>query len=176
MLFGILTGLVSYFSVKKRKFRKIVEGEPILVIQNGKILENNLRKVRYSTDELNLLLRDKGVFSPEDVEYGLLEINGKLSIMKKTDKKTVTCGDLGILKNADTLSTEVIIGGQIIYENLRERKLSGKDLMRMLKPFGIRRISEVHYATLDENNKIYIDKYDDKINPKIDISENNDNV
>ncbi|WP_130806206.1 DUF421 domain-containing protein [Senegalia massiliensis] len=176
LLFGVLTGLVSYISLKKRQFRKVIEGEPIIVIQEGQILENNLKRARYSIDELNLLLRDKDVFSIEDVEYGLLEINGKLNIIKKSDKETVTREDLGILSSTDSLFTEVIIGGQIIYENLRERKMTGKDLMKMIKPFGINRIDEIYYSAIDENNKIYIDKYDDKIKSQIDISEDNKKI
>jgi len=176
LLFGVLTGVVSYISLKKRQFRKVIEGEPIIVIQEGKILENNLKRARYSIDELNLLLRDKDVFSIEDVEYGLLEINGKLNVIKKSDKETVTREDLGILSSTDSLFTEVIIGGQIIYENLRERKMTGKDLMEMIKPFGVNRIDEIYYSAIDENNKIYIDKYDDKIKSQIDISENNKKI
>ncbi|NBI07661.1 DUF421 domain-containing protein [Senegalia massiliensis] len=176
LLFGVLTGLVSYISLKKRQFRKVIEGEPIIVIQEGQILENNLKRARYSIDELNLLLRDKDVFSIEDVEFGLLEINGKLNVIKKSDKKTATREDLGISNSKDSLFTEIIIGGQIIYENLRERKMTGKDLMKMIKPFGINRIDEIYYSAIDENNKIYIDKYDDKIESQIDISENNRKV
>lgn len=176
LLFGVLTGLVSYISLKKREFRKVVEGEPVLVIQDGKILENNLKKVRYSIDELSLLLRDKDVFKPEDVKYGLLEINGKLNVIKKAEKRSVTCEDLGISSNSESIPTEVIIGGQIIYENLRERKLTGKDLMNMLKPFKVNRIDEIYYSTIDENNNIYVDKYDDKVKSRIDISEDNRNI
>ncbi|WP_026895522.1 DUF421 domain-containing protein [Clostridiisalibacter paucivorans] len=176
LLFGVLTGLVSYISLKKREFRKVVEGEPVLVIQDGKILENNLKKVRYSIDELSLLLRDKDVFNPEYVKYGLLEINGKLNVIKKAEKRSVTCEDLGISSNSESIPTEVIIGGQIIYENLRERKLTGKDLMNMLKPFKVNRIDEIYYSTIDENNNIYVDKYDDKIKYQIDISEDNRNI
>ena len=66
ILFGILTGVVSYISLKKRSFRKVVEGEPIIVIQDGKILEKNLKRIRYSTDELETLLREKDVLIKEN--------------------------------------------------------------------------------------------------------------
>ncbi|MTI47614.1 MAG: DUF421 domain-containing protein [Firmicutes bacterium] len=173
LLFGVLTGFVSYLSLKRRSFSKVIEGEPILVIQNGKILEKNLKRTRYSIDELNLLLRDKDIFSPEDVDYALLEINGKVSVMKKTAKRNVTIEDLGLNGGTQSLPTEIVIGGQVIYENLRKRKLSGKDLIDLLKPFGINRINEVSYATIDKNSKIYVDKYEDNLPSNIDLSENN---
>ncbi len=176
LLFGVLTGIVSYISLKKRSFRKVVEGEPLVVIQNGKILENNLKRIRCSSDELNLLLRNKDVFSPSDVEYALLEINGSISIIKKQDKRSVTTGDLGITNKSESLQTEIIIGGQIIYENLREKNITGKELLNMLRQSDVKRIDEVSFASIDEDNKLYVDKYDDKLVNPLDISEDNNNV
>lgn len=175
ILFGMLTGLLSYISIKKRSFQKVVEGEPVLVIQNGKILEKNLKKIQYSIDELTVLLRNKDVFNIEDVKYGLLEIDGDLSIMKETLKKDVKIDDLNNSNNEETLQTEIIIGGQIIYENLKKKNLTGKSLIKMLSSQGINDMQTVFYAALDENNKLYIDKYKDNLN-KIDMSENNENV
>lgn len=176
LLFGLLTGIVSYACLKKRTFRKVVQGEPVIVIQDGKVFENNLKRIRYSLDELNVLLRNRGVFSLSDVKYALIEINGNISIIKKQDKMNVTTGDLGIVGKDESLETEIIIGGQIIYENLREKNIPGKELLNMLKPFGIKRIDEVSFASIDQNNKIYVDKYDDDIDKPLDISENNDNI
>lgn len=176
ILFGILTGLVSYVSLKKRDFRKVVEGEPILVVQNGKILEDKLKRVRYSIDEINLLLRQNGCFTPNDVEYGLLEVSGELSIIKRPDKRAVTLEDLNLKGETESIPTELIIGGQILYENLNKRKLTGKDLMKKLKEKNIKRINEVMYATIDIDENLYVDKYDDEIRNSIDMSEDNDNV
>lgn len=176
ILFGLLTGVISYISLKKRNFRKLVSGEPIIVVQNGKLLENNLKRARYSIDEFNELLRQKDCFSPDEVEYGILETNGDLSIIKRQDKRNVTLGDLGIISSNEDLPTELIIGGQIIYENLRKRKLSGKDLLDNLKMFSVSKIEEVMYATVDKTGKFYVDKYDDNINIPIDVSENNKKI
>jgi uncharacterized membrane protein YcaP (DUF421 family) len=176
ILFGILTWAISFISLKSRSFRKVVEGEPVLVIQEGKILEKNLKRVRYNIDELNVLLRQNDCLSPEDIEYGLLEANGKLSIFKKSHKRTVTLGDLNLKCEEESIPTEIIIGGQIIYENLRKRKLSGKDLIDKLKSYGVKRIEEVMYGTIDENGKMYVDKYEDKLEKNIDFSENNKGV
>ncbi len=176
ILFGILTGLVSITVLKSRSFRKVIEGEPILVVQNGKILENNLKRARYNIDEFNVLLRQNNCLSPEDIDYGILESNGQLSVFKKNDKKTVTLGDLNITSKIETIPTEIVIGGQIIYENLRKRKLTGKDLINRLKAYGVKRIEEVMYVTIDQDGKMYVDKYDDKLHTNIDFSENNKDV
>lgn len=176
ILFGLLTGLVSIVSLKKRSIRKIIDGEPIVVIEKGKILEKNLKRARYSMDEFNELLRQKDCFSPDEVEYALLEINGDLSIIKRQDKRNVTLGDLSLIGSVDSVPTEIIIGGHIIYENLKKRKLSGRDLLNNLKMYGVSRIEDVVYATVDINGKFYVDKYDDHLNNPLDMSEDNSRV
>lgn len=173
ILFGALTGIISLISLKYRSFRKVIEGEPIVIIQNGKILENSMKRARYHIDEINVLLRQKECSSPEEVEYGILETNGQLSIFKRPDKKAATLGDLNIAGSPDTIPTELIIGGQIIYENLKKRNLTGKDLINKLKMFGVNKVEEVVYATIDQNGKVYVDKYEDNMPNALDTSENN---
>ncbi|CAH2214226.1 YetF domain-containing protein [Tepidibacter aestuarii] len=176
ILFGLLTGVFSLISLKNRSFRKVTEGEPILVIEDGKVLENNLKRIRYNIDEITVLLRQNNCLSPEDVAYGILEMNGKLSVFKKTEKNTVTLKDLNIKAKAESIPTEIIIGGQVIYENLKKKNLSGKDLMNKLRAYGVKRTEEVMYATIDENGKMYVDKYHDKLKNNIDFSEDNKRV
>lgn len=176
ILFGTLTFLVSYATMKSRTISKVLEGEPVLVIQNGKILEKNLKRTRYHMDELNVLLRQVGCFSPDEVQYGLLEINGKLSVIKRGDKRNVTIGDLNLQPSLEAIPTELIIGGQIIYENLEKMKMNGKSLLNELKKHGIKKIDEVMYASMDQNGKVYVDKFEDKLTEKIDMSEDNKGV
>jgi len=176
VLFGALTFLMSYVTMKSRTVSKILEGEPLVVIQNGKILERNLKIAKYHMDELNELLREVGCFSPDEVEYGLLEANGKLSIIKRGDKRAITLGDLGIVPSSETIPTELIIGGQLIYDNLKKMKVDGKTLMNNLKIYGAGKIDEVMYATLDHSGKWYVDKFEDKLSEKLDMSEDNKGV
>lgn len=176
VLFGALTYFINKLAVKKRSLSKILQGEPVLVIQNGQILEANLKTLGYSIDDLMMLLRTKDCFSPEDVEYGVLELDGALNIIKVADKRSVTLGDLNIKPQEESIPTELIIGGSVIYENLKKRQLTGKDLMKELKKFKVKSVSEVMYATVDTGGKFYIDKFDDKLDPGSDISEDNSEV
>ncbi|MBQ8659721.1 MAG: DUF421 domain-containing protein [Bacilli bacterium] len=86
----LLEIILGYFSVKSRKVNKLFGGKPTLLISNGKLIYNNLINQRYSIDDLLLELRLNGVSSIEDVEYAILETNGKLSVFKydffRTDK------------------------------------------------------------------------------------------
>lgn len=176
ILFGLLTYLVNKAALKKRSLSKVLQGEPVLVIQNGQILEKNLKRLGYTVDDVMLLLRQSDCYTPDDVESAILEINGDLSVIKVGEKRNVTLGDLKLTPNEESIPTELIIGGQIIYENLREKKLTGKKLMQELKNFKVYRVSEVMYATVDDSGKFYVDKFKDNIKPASDISENNKGV
>lgn len=75
--------LVSYASFRSRRVRKVLEGHPIVVIQDGKLLEQNLHRQRMTPDELAEEMRMQSIASFEDVQWGILESNGSVSFVKK---------------------------------------------------------------------------------------------
>lgn len=171
MLFGILTYIISVISTKSRKISKIIQGEPILVIQDGKILEKNLLRFHYSIDELNHLLRKKDVFDVTDVKYGILETTGEISIIKKAQKEYIKAEDMDIKPKQTELLTDIIVTGNIIYENLRKRNLSVKWLVGQIHMMGIKDIKDIFFASIDSNNKLYIDRIEDMLPKPTDITE-----
>ncbi|MBM7615091.1 DUF421 domain-containing protein [Alkaliphilus hydrothermalis] len=170
-LFGVLTLAVAYMAKKNRTFQKLVEGEAVMVIRNGMILENNLSRFQYTIDELNVLLRKKDVFDIRDVRYGILEPTGELSIIKVAKKEYVRAEDLDLLTKQQELPTEVVVTGTIIYQNLQSKGLTAQWLFQRLKEMGIKDIKEVIYATLDDTNQLYIDGRKDHLVGKKSISE-----
>jgi uncharacterized membrane protein YcaP (DUF421 family) len=173
-LFGILTFLMSYISLKSRNASKVIQGEPILVIQDGRILEKNLTRYHYTVDDLTHLMRMKDVFSITDVKYGILETTGELSLMKVARKDNLKSKDMESSEmNQQDLETDIIVTGKIIYENLMNKHLSVKWLTSQLKEMGIKNINDVYYAAIDKNNKLYIDKYEDDIDEPIDLTPSN---
>lgn len=162
-LFGILTFLVSYVSGKNIKIARILQGEAELIIKDGHILEKKLQQFHYTIDDMHHLLRKKDIFNISDVKYGILETTGEISVIKVANKDNVTLGDLNMKGKQDDIKTEVIITGNIIYENLKQNKVTAKWLINQLKMNGISDVREVFYANLDGNNKLYVDKYTDNI-------------
>lgn len=79
----ILSG-ITFASIPARK---LIDGEPTMVIYNGQILENNLKARRYNVNDLLMQLRTKGVFNPNEIEVAIIEANGQLSILKKSQYK-----------------------------------------------------------------------------------------
>ena len=96
VVFSAAAYLTGMMTVKSRPLRKLIEGEPTVVIHNGRILEHNMAKLHYNVDNLLNQLREKNVFNIEDVEFALLEGNGGLSVLLKSQKRPLTPSDLGI--------------------------------------------------------------------------------
>ena len=95
-LFFLLTYLLSLFSIKSRPLRKLFEGSPTVVIQNGSIMKKNMKIMRYDLDELNSQLREKGVLDISEVQYATLEPTGQLSVIMKPDFQPLTKSDMNI--------------------------------------------------------------------------------
>ncbi|SEB22284.1 DUF421 domain-containing protein [Bacillus nitratireducens] len=166
LVFVIL--MVSYISMKSRIGRKLFAGNPTVIMENGKILENNMRKMRYSLDYLNQQLRENGIFNIEEILYVVVETNGKISVLKKPEYRTVTKQDLNIpTKKECKLPIELIMDGEIMTENLRQNNQTELELQCELKKRNLS-YKDVTYAVLAANGNIYIDTYKDNITSPMD--------
>ena len=158
------TIFIGVLDIKSPKFRIAIEGQPRILIKKGKIMENELRKVRLDIDALNALLRKKNVFSVSDVDYAIFESDGTLSVMKKEPKQTLTKSDMNINQtnvNVFPISTSVISDGEIKQENLKKLNLDKQWLERQLKLSGVDSISDVFYAEVQKDGTLYIDYKND---------------
>ena len=159
--YGFLTLLVSWLALKNRKVRKALAGEPVIVIQDGNILEDNLRKMHMDLDELTMLLRAENIFDYKELELAIIEQSGALSVLKKPLYQEVTRQDLHVRAKSKGLAVEVIIDGQIVYENLRAMDLDGKWLVAQLRQRKIANASQVCLATVNKQRQLQIDLFDD---------------
>lgn len=163
---GIFTIVVSIIEIKFKKARLVTNGEPIIVIKDGMIMENSLRKTMLDMDTLNSLLRQKDVFSIKDVDYAIFETSGRLSVMKKESKQPVTKGDIQLIgkKKLYPTTAEVISDGVVNKNNLQRLNVNEDWLMKELEKSGIGNVSEVFYAEMQQDGSLYIDRKD---NPMI---------
>ncbi|RXT03760.1 DUF421 domain-containing protein [Ammoniphilus sp. CFH 90114] len=169
--FVFLTFVFQISTLKSRYFSKMVNAQPAVVVQNGMILEDNLKKMRISMDELMMLLRRKDMFDITQVEYAILETDGQLSVLPKADSQPVTGQDMHITRTPAKLVTEVIMNQTILEQNLKQRNKDHSWLMEQLKAQGINDVKEVAFAAILPNDTLYIDKYKDDIKECMDISD-----
>lgn len=129
--------LVSLGMMKSGKFRKMVCGNPIVVIQRGEILQEQLRRLRLTTEDLFEQLRQNGVFYLEDVAWAIVETNGTLSVIRRPEEDSVTPKQLGLKTESQGLEVVVISDGMLSRHSLA---LCGKNsdwVARRLKEQGI---------------------------------------
>ncbi|MDW6056142.1 DUF421 domain-containing protein [Bacillus paralicheniformis] len=158
----------AYLSLWNQKARKFFAGDPTVVIQNGKILEHNMRKMRYTIDYLNQQLREKDVFKIEEVLYAIIETNGTLTVLKKPQFRNVTKKDFWIATASEgKLPIELIMDGKMKEDNLKDNQLTHEWLQSELQKRNLS-AEEVFYAVLSPDRNIYLDTYKDHINSSLD--------
>jgi len=170
-LFVGIAFLMGFITLKSRPLRKLIEGEPVIVIHNGKILEKNMGKMRYNTENMLTQLRDKGVFNPADVEFAVLETNGSLSVLPKSQKRPLTPADMQIPTQYEGIPSEIIVKGKVVYGNLEQNNLDEQWLITELNRRGFNSPTEVFYASLDSSGNLFIDLRQDSLQYPIDVTD-----
>lgn len=163
ILVTVIISFISYGSLKSTAFRRFIAGEPTIIIDNGKILEKNMEKLKYSFDYLNQQLRQQGVFDISQVDFAILEASGNLSVKLKSQNEPLTPRDINLSVENEGLATELILDGKVIDKNLKIRNLSIEWLMDELNKKGAKDICEVAFAALATNGNLYVDFYCDNI-------------
>ena len=153
----VLTIIVSFISLKSKKARVLFDDKPMIVIQNGIILNDNLKKSRLHTDELAMLLREQSIFSFDEVLHAVFETNGNLSVMKKPLARGATKEDVHVAAPAPQyLPTELVSDGQVIYENLDKLQLTEEWLLKKLSKKNFHDVESLYYVQILENGSFYI--------------------
>jgi uncharacterized membrane protein YcaP (DUF421 family) len=170
VLIGIFQIVVAKSIIKHRKFGHIITFEPTIVIQDGQFIVKNLKKIRYSIDNILQMLREKEIFDVSDVRLGIVESNGVLSILKKESKALITVEDMNIAKKSPSLSYPVIIDGKVYIEVLVKLELTESWLKQQLLNLNINNVEEVFFASVNTNKELQVSpksfmKDDKKIMP-----------
>lgn len=132
------------------------------MINSGHIVQSNMKRVRITIEQLTMQLREKNIFSLADVEFAILETNGQLSVLPKSDKIPLTPSHMNIPTTGMGLMKDIIIDGNIIKENLEAAKFDMQWLQSQLTMNGIQNASDVFYAGVNNTKNIYLSKKSDR--------------
>ncbi|MCH1626262.1 DUF421 domain-containing protein [Fredinandcohnia quinoae] len=162
LIWLLVPAMVSLVALKNKTIRDLTEGKSTVVIKNGKIMEDNLKKEKYSADDLLEQLRKKSVFQVADVEFATLEPSGSIDVLLKREKQPLTVGD--IFQNPPSIKEPqtVIMDGNILDEPLATARLNRGWLKEELDKMGVT-IENVFLAQVDSYGQLTVDLYDDKI-------------
>lgn len=161
IVIGTLTAidvLIAYISLKNAKFRRIFQGEPLLLIKDGKIIKDSLTKGRINLDDLLMGLRRKNYPNFHDTEFAILEPNGKISVIPKSQSRPLRPQDLKISTQYEGYPVMVLEDGNIIEDNLEKNNLDSRWLLSELKRQGVEDQDCVMAAMLDTKGKLFISK------------------
>ena len=138
-------------SLRSITLRKLLCGKPVILIENGRILQQNLRKTRITLDELTGHLREKDVLDLQAVQYAILETNGNLSVFPYPKERPATAAEAGIQARKQYLPITVISDGKILKDNLKK---AGKD------PAWVQRVLARHNSTTAQTWLLTVDAAD----------------
>ncbi|TGE31956.1 DUF421 domain-containing protein [Desulfosporosinus sp. Sb-LF] len=152
----LLTNLtLAWISLKSETARTIICGTPSILIERGKILEEELRKNRYNLTDLLEELRIKNVPNISDVEFAVLETNGQLSVFPKSQKRPTIPEDFHITTKYEGLPLTIIMDGKLNNKNLQESDKNLPWLKNELEKLGIHQFEDVFLASLDSSGTLF---------------------
>lgn len=153
---------IELLQLKSKLARDIVDSKARVIIKDGKILEDNMKKERLTTDELLEQLRKKNVFRAADVEFAVLETSGELSVLLKKEYQPLTAHHLGVKVGPEQEPQAVIMDAKIMDEPLATMGLSREWLHTELEKLGIP-LENVFLGQVDTYGQLYVDLYDDQL-------------
>lgn len=154
LLFGGIAYLISVGTMKSIKLRRFFMGSPTILIEHGKILQDNFYKVKYDINDMLEQCRVNGYFDISEIDYAIVEANGELSILAKSEYLPVNRNDMKLKVSKNGLCANVIIDGKVMYNNLKKINKDEKWLNKELKLKG-KDISDIILATVDINDMVF---------------------
>jgi uncharacterized membrane protein YcaP (DUF421 family) len=165
--------LIAYITLKNQKIRLWFDGKPSIIIDKGKLDRTEMRKQRYSLDDLLLQLRENKITKVSDVEFAILETTGKLTVIEKSGNKQADTpdahSDSTIISGAsiqenhakiryEGLPLSLIMDGKVQDDNLQKIGKTRFWLKNEIQAKGVYDFKDIFFCSIDHNGKIFIDK------------------
>ena len=166
ILFGLFAYLVSYLTMKSIILRRFFMGTPTIIIQNGKVIKKNLKKVRFDINDMLEEVREAGYFDLSQVQYAVMEANGSLSILPYPEYMPLTPKDMKIKVDQVGICCNAIIDKKIMYDNLKNIGKDEEWLMHQLKVKGYSDTSKILLATIDIKDNLIVYESNDNLKSK----------
>ena len=142
------------------RMRNLTLGKPSILIDKGKINQAEMKRLRFSIDDLSKEIRQKGFLGLDEVYYAVLETSGKMSVFPKPEDKPATLSTLKAPYSDPGIPTELISNGRLLSENIKKAKLTESWIHKKLKENYISKISDVFYMTVNKKNTVIVIKKD----------------
>ena len=163
LLFGVIpivtllciTMILSLLTMRSLKFRALVCGRPSMIVENGRLLQSEMAKTRFTVDELMEELRLQGIVDIASVKYAILETNGRLSTILYADQQPLTPGQMGLRPENPALPVIIVNDGRLMEDNLKHRGLNRQWLDKQLQARHVSSVRDVFLLTVDQNGQVF---------------------
>ena len=153
IVFGLVTVVLSIVTRKFPKSRKFVNGTPTIVMNDGKLYRENMKKAKLELSEFLLLCRQAGYFNLNDIQTAIFEYNGMLSILPVSAKRPLNPEDMKMVIKPEHIGTEIIMDGRVMGDNLKRKGLNDEWLRKEIQNQGYKSTKEIFLGICyDENN------------------------
>ena len=154
IIYGLVALGLTILAHKFPKTRKYVNGTPTIVMDNGKLYRENMKKAKLELSEFMVLCRQEGYFNLNDIQTAVFEYNGRITILPKSEKRPLTPEDMNITPEKTEICTEIIMDGRIMHENLKRLGLDLTWLDKQLKKQKYDNAKEIYLGICDKNNNL----------------------
>lgn len=156
IIYGAISLILSIMSNKFIRTRKYINGKPIILMDNGKLYRENLKKARLDINEFMVICRQQGYFDLTNIQTAIFEYNGRITILPVSSQRPATPNDMDISPKQELLFVELIMDGRIMENNLKHMGLDLTWLNNRLKENGIHSEKNVFLALCDRNLKFVV--------------------
>ncbi len=158
LVYGAIAVILNVLMNKIPRTRKFINGTPTIIMNNGKLYRKNMKKAKLDLSEFMVMCRQEGFFNLNDIQTAIFEYNGRLTILPLSTKRPANPLDMNIIPEPEPISTEVIMDGAVLTENLNRLGLDKNWLKNELKVQGIKSEKQVFLALCDNNNQLTVFK------------------
>ena len=156
IVYGLVAALLSVITNKSVKARRLIDGTSLILYDNGRLFKKNLRKANLNVSEFLTECRISGYPNIADIQTAVLEPNGRISVLPKSEARPATNRDMNIFPKEEKLPVTVILDGIVLKENLKYTGNNDVWLKKQLDEQGIKSVKDVFYASCDSNNNLSV--------------------
>jgi uncharacterized membrane protein YcaP (DUF421 family) len=156
IVYALSALFLSWYTSKSIKARRIIEGTPIVLLNNDELYMQNMKKAKIDISEFLVQCRVNGYFDVSKIQTAILEGNGKISFLPKSSDRPLTPSDMQLAPQQEHMTADVIIDGNIMQENLKATGNNEKWLLQQIKAQGADKAEDVLLAICDTSNKLTV--------------------
>ncbi|MBR1931197.1 MAG: DUF421 domain-containing protein [Lachnospiraceae bacterium] len=154
VVYGLIAVGLSVLTDKVARLRKYVDGTPTILMDNGKLYRDNMKKAKIDLSEFMVMCRQQGYFNLNEIQTAVFEYNGRLSILPVSMNRPATPADMNLTPAPEYICTEVIMDGRVLEGNLKKMELDLNWLREQIKAQGYHDVKEIYLGVCDVNRQL----------------------